>query len=165
MPLFFAFSMGLIFLLASCGEPSRKEEKTGAPPFPAIEKAKLLVIHHDRDGSLIHYLALEKVSDEMLITVKPTRDDQDVYVTVLGTERHALLKRDFTVFSKAGEGNLGQIDVFVEKGKAISINGNGINSPALVSDETLRRIDARLTGAKNSSEGTSTIKIGQEGVE
>ncbi len=155
---------GLVFFLVSCGEEAQEEINAG-PTFPSIEKSKLLVIHHDRDGSLIHYLAPDEITDEMLIRVKPTKDDQDLYVTVLGMKRHDLLKRSFTISSKVGDGFLGQIDVIIENGLAISINGNGFDTPALVSHETLKFIDDRLAGGKSSSEGISTIVIEQEGGE
>ena len=158
------FLIGLIVFLAGCGEQTEEVISAG-PDYPAIENSKLLVIHHDRNGSLIDYLALDEVTDEMLIRVKPTKEDQDLYVTVLGMKRHDLLKRSFSISSKVGEGYLGMIDVIVENGLAISINGNGFDTPALVSNESLRLIDERLAGGENSSEGISTIKIELEGVE
>lgn len=150
-------------VLSSC----KNEEETIAEeaPFPEVEKIPLLVIHHKKNGDLIHYLALDKVPDNQQILVEPASEDQELFVTVLGKKRHDLLKRSLSISSQVGGDFLGKIKVIVENGLAVSIDGNGFHSPALISDESLEVIEESLTQGKMVSDGVSTIRILNEVVE
>ena len=137
----------------------------GEAPFPAIEKIPLLVIHHSENGDLIHFLALKKIPENQQIEVKPDSGDQEVFVTVFGKERHDLLKRSLSISSQVGGDFLGKVTVIVEDGLAVSIDGNRFHSPALISDESLRKIEEAPTRGKMVSDGISTIRILNEAVE
>ena len=134
-------------------------------PFPEIEKIPLLVVHHQKNGDLIHYLALQDVPKNLYIVIEPKDEDQELFVTVLGKKRHDLLKRSLSISSKVGENYLGRIAVIVENGVAISIDGNGFHSPALVSDDSLSVIEEALASGQIASKGPSTIRIATEEVE
>ncbi len=153
-----AMSWGML-ILAGC---KNEEVVEKGAPFPAVEKISLLVIHHKKNGELIHYLALKDVPEELQMVIKPKDGDEEVFVTVLGKKRHALLKRSLSISSRVGEASLGKVTVIVENGLAISIDGNGFHSPALVSEATLEEIDEDLAAGKMSSEGVSTITITKE---
>ena len=153
-----AISWGML-VLVGCKNKETVEERA---PFPAIEKISLLVIHHEKDGELIYYRALNDVPEELQMVIEPKDGDEEVFVTVLGKKRHALLKRSLSISSRVGVDYLGKVTVIVENGVAISIDGNGFHSPALVSEATLREIDENLAAGKMSADGTSTITTSKE---
>lgn len=155
-----------LFLVAllSFGCSSEEDDLVEEAPFPEIEKIQLLVIHHRKNGDLISYLALEKVPANLRAFVEPTDGNQELFVTVLGTKRHDLLKRSFSISSQIGENSHGKVTVIVEKGLAVSIDGNGFHSPALVSIDSLEMIEQALAQGNMGLEGPSTITISnQEG--
>ena len=156
-----------LFLVAllSFGCSSEEDDLVEEAPFPEIEKIQLLVIHHRKNGDLISYLALEKVPANLRAFVEPTDGNQELFVTVLGTKRHDLLKRSFSISSQIGENSHGKVTVIVEKGLAVSIDGNGFHSPALVSIDSLEMIEQALAQGNMGSEGPSTITISNQGVE
>lgn len=155
-----------LFLVAllSFGCSSEEDDLVEEAPFPEIEKIQLLVINHRKNGDLISYLALEKVPANLRAFVEPTDGNQELFVTVLGTKRHDLLKRSFSISSQIGENSHGKVTVIVEKGLAVSIDGNGFHSPALVSIDSLEMIEQALAQGNMGLEGPSTITISnQEG--
>ena len=123
------------------------------------------MIHHRKNGDLISYLALEKVPANLRAFVEPTDGNQELFVTVLGTKRHDLLKRSFSISSQIGENSHGKITVIVENGLAVSIDGNGFHSPALVSIDSLDMIEQALAQGNMGLEGPSTITISNQEVE
>lgn len=131
-------------------------------PFPEIEKIQLLVIHHRKNGDLVSYLALNHVPVNLRVFVEPANDSQELFVTVLGTKRHSLLKRSFSISSQIGGGSHGKVTVIVENGLAVSIDGNGFHSPALVSIDSLEMIEQALVEGNMASQGPSTITISNE---
>lgn len=156
-----------LFLVAllSFGCSSEEDDLVEEAPFPEIEKIQLLVIHHRKNGDLISYLALEKVPANLRAFVEPTDGNQELFVTVLGTKRHDLLKRSFSISSQIGENSHGKITVIVENGLAVSIDGNGFHSPALVSIDSLDMIEQALAQGNMGLEGPSTITISNQEVE
>ena len=156
-----------LFLVAllSFGCSSEEDDLVEEAPFPEIEKIQLLVIHHRKNGDLISYLALEKVPANLRAFVEPTDGNQELFVTVLGTKRHDLLKRSFSISSQIGENSHGKITVIVENGLAVSIDGNGFHSPALVSIDSLDIIEQALAQGNMGLEGPSTITISNQEVE
>lgn len=156
-----------LFLVAllSFGCSSEEDDLVEEAPFPEIEKIQLLVIHHRKNGDLISYLALEKVPANLRAFVEPTDGNQELFVTVLGTKRHDLLKRSFSISSQIGENSHGKITVIVENGLAVSIDGNGFHSPALVSIDSLEMIEQALAQGNMGLEGPSTITISNQEVE
>lgn len=156
-----------LFLVAllSFGCSSEEDDLIEEAPFPEIEKIQLLVIHHRKNGDLISYLALEKVPANLRAFVEPTDGNQELFVTVLGTKRHDLLKRSFSISSQIGENSHGKITVIVENGLAVSIDGNGFHSPALVSIDSLDMIEQALAQGNMGLEGPSTITISNQEVE
>ena len=153
-----------LVVLLSFGCSSEEDDLVEEAPFPEIEKIQLLVIHHRKNGDLISYLALEKVPANLRAFVEPTDGNQELFVTVLGTKRHDLLKRSFSISSQIGENSHGKVTVIVEKGLAVSIDGNGFHSPALVSIDSLDMIEQALAQGNMGLEGPSTITISnQEG--
>ena len=151
--------------LLSFGCSSEEDDLVEEAPFPEIEKIQLLVIHHRKNGDLISYLALEKVPANLRAFVEPTDGNQELFVTVLGTKRHDLLKRSFSISSQIGENSHGKITVIVENGLAVSIDGNGFHSPALVSIDSLDMIEQALAQGNMGLEGPSTITISNQEVE
>ena len=123
------------------------------------------MIHHRKNGDLISYLALEKVPANLRAFVEPTDGNQELFVTVLGTKRHDMLKRSFSISSQIGENSHGKITVIVENGLAVSIDGNGFHSPALVSIDSLDMIEQALAQGNMGLEGPSTITISNQEVE
>lgn len=160
-----AIFLSLVVFWVGCGENPKEQEGAARRFFSTIENAPLVVIHHDRAGNLLHYLALEEISGDLLIRVTPSTDDQDLYVTVLGKNRNALLKRSFSMSSQVGEAYLGKVEVIIEKGMAVSLDGNGMHSPALVSDETLQKVEENLAQGVRLSGGENTISLIQDLVE
>ncbi len=156
-----------LFLVAllSFGCSSEEDDRVEEAPFPEIEKIQLLVIHHRKNGDLISYRALEKVPANLRAFVEPADGSQELFVTVLGTKRHDLLKRSFSISSQIGEDSHGKVTVFVEKGLAVSIDGNGFHSPALVSIDSLEMIEQALAQGNMGLEGPSTITISNQEVE
>ena len=156
-----------LFLVAllSFGCSSEEDDRVEEAPFPEIEKIHLLVIHHRKNGDLISYRALEKVPANLRAFVEPADGSQELFVTVLGTKRHDLLKRSFSISSQIGEDSHGKVTVFVEKGLAVSIDGNGFHSPALVSIDSLEMIEQALAQGNMGLEGPSTITISNQEVE
>ena len=153
-----------LVVLLSFGCSSEEDDLVEEAPFPEIEKIQLLVIHHRKNGDLISYLALEKVPANLRAFVEPTDGNQELFVTVLGTKRNDLLKRSFSISSQIGENSHGKITVIVENGLAVSIDGNGFHSPALVSIDSLDMIEQALAQGNMGLEGPSTITISnQEG--
>ena len=153
----------MALLLFGCS--SEEDDLIEEAPFPEIEKIQLLVIHHRKNGDLISYLALEKVPANLRAFVEPTDGNQELFVTVLGTKRHDLLKRSFSISSQIGENSHGKITVIVENGLAVSIDGNGFHSPALVSIDSLEMIEQALAQGNMGLEGPSTITISNQEVE
>lgn len=153
----------MALLLFGCS--SEEDDLIEEAPFPEIEKIQLLVIHHRKNGDLISYLALEKVPANLRAFVEPADVSQELFVTVLGTKRHDLLKRSFSISSQIGEDSHGKVTVIVENGLAVSIDGNGFHSPALVSIDSLEMIEQALAQGNMGSEGPSTITISNHGVE
>ena len=154
-----------LVVLLSFGCSSEEDDLVEEAPFPEIEKIQLLVIHHRKNGDLISYRALEKVPANLRAFVEPADVSQELFVTVLGTKRHDLLKRSFSISSQIGENSHGKITVIVENGLAVSIDGNGFHSPALVSIDSLDMIEQALAQGNMGSEGVSTITISNHGVE
>lgn len=154
-----------LVVLLSFGCSSEEDDLVEEAPFPEIEKIQLLVIHHRKNGDLISYLALEKVPANLRAFVEPTDGNQELFVTVLGTKRHDLLKRSFSISSQIGENSHGKITVIVENGLAVSIDGNGFHSPALVSIDSLEMIEQALAQGNMGLEGPSTITISNQEVE
>jgi len=154
-----------LVVLLSFGCSSEEDDLVEEAPFPEIEKIQLLVIHHRKNGDLISYLALEKVPANLRAFVEPTDGNQELFVTVLGTKRHDLLKRSFSISSQIGENSHGKITVIVENGLAVSIDGNGFHSPALVSIDSLDMIEQALAQGNMGLEGPSTITISNQEVE
>lgn len=159
--MFKTFSLCLIlaFTTTACREKSREEQSAQSPQLLALAEIPLIVIQHDRDGALLDYLAFDSLSGEMVVRVLPAGGDQEVFVTVLGQSRSALLSRSFTMSSKIGEGFLGKVEVFVEGGQAVSLDGNQMHSPALVSPETLQILDRKLEKGELSPGSGATISI------
>jgi hypothetical protein len=155
----------LIVALLSFGCSSERDDVVEEAPFPEIEKIQLLVIHHRKNGDLISYLALEKVPANLRAFIEPADGSQEIFVTVLGTKRHDLLKRSFSISSQTGEDSHGKVTVIVENGLAVSIDGNGFHSPALVSIDSLEMIEQALVDGNMGSEGPPTITISNQGVE
>jgi hypothetical protein len=155
----------LIVALLSFGCSSERDDVVEEAPFPEIEKIQLLVIHHRKNGDLISYLALEKVPANLRAFIEPADGSQEIFVTVLGTKRHDLLKRSFSISSQTGEDSHGKVTVIVENGLAVSIDGNGFHSPALVSIDSLAMIEQALADGNMGSEGPPTITISNQGVE
>lgn len=158
--------VALLFLaFFSFGCKNDGNNAVGAAPFPEIEEIQLLVIHHRKNGDLISYLALEHVPINLRALVEPVNDSQELFVTVLGTKRHSLLKRSFSISSQIGGDSNGKVTVIVENGLAVSIDGNAFHSPALVSIDSLEMIEQALVEGNMASEGASTITISNEEVE
>lgn len=155
----------LIVALLSFGCSSERDDLVEEAPFPEIEKIQLLVIHHRKNGDLISYIALEKVPANLRAFIEPADGSQEIFVTVLGTKRHDLLKRSFSISSQTGEDSHGKVTVIVENGLAVSIDGNGFHSPALVSIDSLAMIEQALADGNMGSEGPPTITISNQGVE
>lgn len=155
----------LIVALLSFGCSGERDDLVEEAPFPEIEKIQLLVIHHRKNGDLISYLALEKVPANLRAFIEPADGSQEIFVTVLGTKRHDLLKRSFSISSQTGEDSHGKVTVIVENGLAVSIDGNGFHSPALVSIDSLEMIEQALADGNMGSEGPPTITISNQGVE
>jgi hypothetical protein len=155
----------LIVALLSFGCSSERDDLVEEAPFPEIEKIQLLVIHHRKNGDLISYLALEKVPANLRAFIEPADGSQEIFVTVLGTKRHDLLKRSFSISSQTGEDSHGKVTVIVENGLAVSIDGNGFHSPALVSIDSLAMIEQALADGNMGSEGPPTITISNQGAE
>jgi hypothetical protein len=155
----------LIVALLSFGCSSERDDVVEEAPFPEIEKIQLLVIHHRKNGDLISYLALEKVPANLRAFIEPADGSQEIFVTVLGTKRHDLLKRSFSISSQTGEDSHGKVTVIVENGLAVSIDGNGFHSPALVSIDSLAMIEQALADGNMGSEGPPTITISNQGAE
>ena len=155
----------LIVALLSFGCSGERDDLVEEAPFPEIEKIQLLVIHHRKNGELISYLALEKVPANLRAFIEPADGSQEIFVTVLGTKRHDLLKRSFSISSQTGEDSHGKVTVIVENGLAVSIDGNGFHSPALVSIDSLEMIEQALADGNMGSEGPPTITISNQGVE
>ena len=155
----------LIVALLSFGCSGERDDLVEEAPFPEIEKIQLLVIHHRKNGDLISYLALEKVPANLRAFIEPADGSQEIFVTVLGTKRHDLLKRSFSISSQTGEDSRGKVTVIVENGLAVSIDGNGFHSPALVSIDSLEMIEQALVDGNMGSEGPPTITISNQRVE
>ena len=155
----------LIVALLSFGCSGERDDLVEEAPFPEIEKIQLLVIHHRKNGDLISYLALEKVPANLRAFIEPADGSQEIFVTVLGTKRHDLLKRSFSISSQTGEDSHGKVTVIVENGLAVSIDGNGFHSPALVSIDSLEMIEQALVDGNMGSEGPPTITISNQRVE
>ena len=155
----------LIVALLSFGCSSERDDVVEEAPFPEIEKIQLLVIHHRKNGDLISYIALEKVPANLRAFIEPADGSQEIFVTVLGTKRHDLLKRSFSISSQTGEDSHGKVTVIVENGLAVSIDGNGFHSPALVSIDSLEMIEQALVDGNMGSEGPPTITISNQRVE
>lgn len=159
---FISLLLVALFLLGCKNEGEIAVEEA---PFPVIEKIPLLVIHHKKNGDLISYLALQKVPANLQVIVEPAEDNQELFVTVLGTRRHDLLKRSFSISSQVGEGSHGKVTVIVEDSLAVSIDGNGFHSPALVSVNSLEEIEQALAEENMAPKGPSTIRVSNEEVE
>ena len=155
----------LIVALLSFGCSGERDDLVEEAPFPEIEKIQLLVIHHRKNGDLISYLALEKVPANLRAFIEPADGSQEIFVTVLGTKRHDLMKRSFSISSQTGEDSHGKVTVIVENGLAVSIDGNGFHSPALVSIDSLEMIEQALVDGNMGSEGPPTITISNQRVE
>ena len=155
----------LIVALLSFGCSGERDDLVEEAPFPEIEKIQLLVIHHRKNGDLISYLALEKVPANLRAFIEPADGSQEIFVTVLGTKRHDLLKRSFSISSQTGEDSREKVTVIVENGLAVSIDGNGFHSPALVSIDSLEMIEQALVDGNMGSEGPPTITISNQRVE
>ncbi len=153
-----------VFLVAllSFGCKNEAEIAVEEAQFPKIEEIPLLVIHHRKNGDLISYLALQKVPAKQRILVEPAAENQELFVTVLGTKRHDLLKRSFSISSQIGGSYHGKVTVIIENGLAVSIDGNGFHSPALVSIESLEIIEQALGERNMASKGGSTIRISNQ---
>lgn len=160
-----SFIAVLVVAFFSSGCENGEETIAETPSFPKIEQIPILVIHHKKNGDLIHYLALRKVPENLQILVEPANEEQELFVTVLGKKRNELLKRSLSISSQVGEAYLGRVTVIVENGLAVSIDGNGFHSPALISEESMRVIEDALANGKTASEGPSTIRIPKEQVE
>lgn len=155
----------LLLAFLSFGCSNEEDGLVQEAPFPEIEKIQLLVIHHRKNGDLISYLALEKVPANLRAFVEPADGSQELFVTVLGTKRHNLLKRSFSISSQIGEDSHRKVTVIVENGLAVSIDGNGFHSPALVSIDSLEMIEQALVEKNMRSEEPSTIRISNQEVE
>ena len=157
------FVLFVAFFPLSCLNEAEFVEENA--PFPEIEEIPLLVIHHQRNGNLINYLAFPVVPTVLRVLVEPADENQELFVTVLGAKRHELLQRSFSISSKVGKGHHGKVTVIVENGLAVSIDGNGFHSPALVTLNSLGVIEEALAGGEMASTGASTIRISNEKVE
>ena len=80
-------------------------------------------------------------------------------------KRHNLLKRSFSISSQIGEDSHGKVTVIVENGLAVSIDGNGFHSPALVSIDSLEMIEQALAEGNMGWEEPSTITISNQEIE
>ena len=67
--------------------------------------------------------------------------------------------------SQIGEDSHRKVTVIVENGLAVSIDGNGFHSPALVSIDSLEMIEQALVEENMGSEEPSTITISNQEVE
>ncbi|MEI7901749.1 MAG: hypothetical protein WCK89_15965 [bacterium] len=122
-----------LMLLAGC-----RERDMGS--YAQIRKAPLVVVAHDSRGGLKDFRVIKNTEPIQRITIRPSGDDKEVYVTVFGTKRHETLQKDMYVGTEVADGYLGKIAIDMQDGIAVQIKGNSFGTPSPVSKTALELI-------------------------